>query len=95
MTNVIWLEEALDDLNRINTFLAEKNLEAASRALNAIISATRNLQNYPEIGKPYEEDIHYRELHVPFGVRGYVIHYRLVDDTAVIIRVWHAREERL
>jgi len=94
MAKVIWLEESLNDLKRINAFLVEKNLDAASRALSAIAVATRNLENYPEFGKPYEGDINYRELFVPFGSRGYVIHYRIEGDNAVIVRVWHSREER-
>lgn len=95
MANVLWLESSLDDLKRINAFLAEKNPDAASRALNTIVNATKNLQDYPELGKPYESDIAFRELFVPFGARGYMIHYRLNMDDVVIVQVWHAREERL
>lgn len=94
MANVIWLESSLEDLKRINSFLVSKNPDAASRALNIIVNATRNLQDYPDLGKPYEGDIAFRELFVPFGARGYMIHYRLDQNAVVIVRIWHAREER-
>jgi plasmid stabilization system protein ParE len=94
MAKVIWVEDSLNDLKRINMFLGKKNPDAASRTLSSIALATRNLEDYPEFGKPYEGDIDYRELFVPFGARGYVIHYRINKDNVVILRVWHAREHR-
>ena len=38
--------------------------------------------------------MNFRELSVRFGARGYVIRYRYVDDVVVIVRAWHALEDR-
>ncbi len=93
MASVIWLEDSLNDLKRINIFLSKKNPDAASRALSSIALTTRNLEDFPELGKPYEGDMNYREIFVPFGAKGYVIHYRLEKDEVVIVRVWHTLED--
>jgi len=41
-----------------------------------------------------EDDTGRRELFIPFGASAYVLRYRIHDDTLVVIRVWHSREER-
>jgi plasmid stabilization system protein ParE len=35
-----------------------------------------------------------RELYLLFAGGAYILRYRLEDDTVVIIRVWHGREQR-
>jgi len=44
------------------------------------------MQNRPE----------YRQLFVPFGKSSYVLRYRIhtEEDTLVVVRVWHGRENR-
>nr|WP_316436890.1 type II toxin-antitoxin system RelE/ParE family toxin [Leptolyngbya sp. NK1-12] len=43
MPQVVWLPEALDDLNRVYDFLALKNPDAAARAAQAIFEAANSL----------------------------------------------------
>ncbi|ERT04034.1 putative plasmid stabilization system [Lyngbya aestuarii BL J] len=35
-----------------------------------------------------------RKLFVSFGKYGYVIHYALLEDDVIILRVYHGRENR-
>ena len=35
-----------------------------------------------------------RELYLPFGSGGYVLRYVVAREEIVVIRVWHAREDR-
>ena len=91
---ILWLPEALDDLERLYDFLVERDPVAAERAIRTIEEGVDRLAELPELGRPMDDDTGRRELFVPFGAGAYVLRYRLHQDTAVILRVWHSREER-
>jgi len=91
---LLWLPEALGDLERLHRFLVEKDPAAASRALRAIESAADRLEGLPEIGQPMRDATGRRQLFVPFGAGAYVLRYRIHHDDIVVIRVWHSREAR-
>lgn len=90
-----WLPEAWQDIQRLFEFLAEKDPEAAVRALEVISAGADRLLDLPEIGWPMNDDIRRRELYLPFGAGSYVLRYRLDGDIVVVIRVWHSREHRV
>ena len=94
MATLRWLPDALDDLKRLHAFIEPHSPQAASRAVTALIEAADSLADFPEKGRPWNLDMDYRELPVRFGVRGYVIRYRYYDDQVIIVRVWHALEDR-
>ncbi len=94
MATVRWLPEALDDLKRLHAFIEPHSPDAAGRAVNTLIDAAETLAEFPEKGRPWDLEMDFRELSVRFGARGYVIRYRFVDDEAIIVRVWHALENR-
>ncbi len=94
MAIVKWLPDALDDLKRLHEFIEKYSPVAASRAIDALIESTESLTEFPEIGRPWELEPDYRELLVKYGARGYVIRYRLIEDKAFIVRVWHSLENR-
>ena len=91
---VLWLPEALEDIERLYTFLIDKDALAAERAIRTISSGADKLQDVPEVGRPMGDDTDRRELILPFGAGAYVFRYRIHRDTVVIIRVWHNREGR-
>jgi plasmid stabilization system protein ParE len=96
MPRLIWLPEALRDLDRLIVFINGKNPEAARRAAQVIGTGAGQLQTTPELGRPMADGTHRRELIIPFGAGAYVLRYRLDGDQAVvIIRVWHGREDRV
>ena len=93
MPRLIWSPAALGDAQRLYRFLAEKNPEAASRAVKAIRDAMKIIALQPSIGRPAEEmDPEYREWLIDFGDSGYVALYRLDGDTAIILALHHQRE---
>ena len=89
-----WLPEALDDLKRLHAFIAAHNPDAARRAVESLVAAAASLQDFPEMGRPWDAELQVRELTVRFGARGYAIRYRLFEDQIILLRVWHALEER-
>jgi toxin ParE1/3/4 len=94
MPQVIWLPEALADIERLYEFLTEKNARAASNAMRCIQVAARQLETFPQIGRPMPDRTR-REIFAAFGAGAYVLRYRLDGQgKPVVIRVWHSREWR-
>jgi plasmid stabilization system protein ParE len=94
MAIVRWLPEALDDLKRLHAFIEPHSPDAARRAMATLIEAADTLAEFPEKGRPWDLEMDFRELPARFGARGYVIRYRYADGEIIIVRVWHALEER-
>jgi len=95
MITIKWLPEAQEDLQRLHEYLSSYSKKAAAKAINKLIEATSSLKEFPEKGRPWHIDMDFRELFVTFGARGYVVRYRIVQDKIIIVRVWHALENRL
>jgi len=94
MSLLKWLPDALDDLKRLHAFIEPHSPQAAIRAVNTLVEAASSLVEFPERGRPWDMETDFRELPVRFGARGYVIRYRAHEDQVVIVRVWHALEDR-
>lgn len=93
--SLIWLPEALEDIEWLYQFLHEKSPSAAMRATQTIIDGAHLLESAPEAGRPMNDDTGRRELFLAFGAGAYVLRYRLdAAGTVVVIRVWHSRESR-
>jgi plasmid stabilization system protein ParE len=94
MTRLQWLPEARDDLQRLHDFIAPHSEPAAGKAISALLASAKSLTEFPEKGRPWGHEPGFRELPVRFGAKGYVIRYRVKDETVFVIRVWHALEGR-
>ncbi|EKN4882348.1 TPA: type II toxin-antitoxin system RelE/ParE family toxin [Yersinia enterocolitica] len=93
MPRLIWTPEAVQDVDRLYKFLAEKNVEAARKAAKVILDETTKIEAFPEIGRPAEFiNVYCRELLVPFGVSGYVVLYRYDGQLTTILAVKHQFE---
>lgn len=93
MPRLIWSPPALHDVQRLYRYLAEKNMDAARRAVRAIRGGLKVIGHQPEIGRPVADmEPEYREWLVEFGDSGYVALYRYDGQTAVILAVRHQRE---
>jgi plasmid stabilization system protein ParE len=93
MPQLIWTETALKDVQRLYRFLAEKNPDAAKRAVQAIRSQVKIIASHPGVGRPVSDMPEpYREWPIDFGDSGYIARYRIDGATAVILAVWHQRE---
>ncbi|MBU7585583.1 MAG: type II toxin-antitoxin system RelE/ParE family toxin [Nostoc sp. TH1S01] len=94
MSEIVWTESAIDDLNRHYDFIKLNNPDAASRAVQAIVSSSESLQQNPRRGAIVDEIAGLRKFLVSFGKYGFIIHYVILEDDIVILRVYHGRENR-
>lgn len=93
MPRLTWSPQALRDVQRLYRFLAEKNIDAAKRAVKSIREGVKVIARQPGVGRLVEEmEPEYREWLIDFGDSGYVALYRLSGETAVILAVRHQRE---
>lgn len=95
--SVVWLPEALDDLQRLYDFIYDKDAAAAGRAASQILKAAAIVKAMPRVGRPMPVRNAQRELFIPFNAGAYVLRYRFLEDTKLVAvtRVWHSREDRL
>lgn len=94
MPQIVWTESAMEDLNRHYEFLKINNADAAARAVQEIVSSAESLLENPRRGTPIGEVPGLRKLLVSFGKYGYVIHYSILEEDVIILRVYHGRENR-
>ncbi len=93
--NIIWSKPAWADVVRLVDFLWSKHEGAAERAAQKIMEAEELLKGAPRIGRPISDGSGRRELTLNFGSGAYIISYVLEDEeTVLILRVWHSREQR-
>lgn len=90
---VRWSENALEGLQRVYVFLAEKNEDAAVAAFKTIRQAALLLENFPESGRPADDlEPEHRELLIPFGGSGYVALYEMRENGILILALKHQKE---
>ena len=92
MAQIVYSRNGLANLERLYRFLAEKNPDAAARAIRTIRDKINILSRHPRLGRVNSEQPEYRELLISFGDAGYVARYRLDGGIVVILAVRHARE---
>lgn len=82
--------KALEDLERLHEFVAEKNPAAADRIRDQLLACFQTLLKQPLGGKPV------RSLPVRQWVTGnYIVRYLIEDEqNLIIVRIWHGREDR-
>jgi len=81
-----WVRLALDDLQKIDTFISKDNPTAAKKVLTLIWETTRLLKEHPQIGRPGRV-AGTRELvisNTPF-----IVPYRVISDEIQILRIIH------
>ncbi|MCH4544813.1 type II toxin-antitoxin system RelE/ParE family toxin [Rhizobium changzhiense] len=90
-----YTQTVYEDLDRLADFLIERDPDLAERAINAIQKALMILQDFPLMARRASaDDPLLRELVVPFGSAGYVILFKVMNETSVIVlAVRHQREE--
>jgi plasmid stabilization system protein ParE len=90
---VIWTPLALDDVQNLYRFHAQKDISAARRAVQAIRTGVGMLAKQLRVGRPIEDmDAEFREWLIDFGQRGYVVLYQLHGETASILAVRPQKE---
>lgn len=86
--DVIWSEEAADDLKDIHASISVENVEAAERVRAKILKRVRMLATTPHIGRPGRVD-DTREL----VVGSYVVAYTVQNHRAEILAVLHGAQQ--
>jgi plasmid stabilization system protein ParE len=94
MPQVIWNQAALSDIQRHYETLALRDADVALQAVQAIRKAGDSLETFPRRGAILHEAIGLRKLQVTFGKAGFSIHYAVIEEEVVILRVYHGRENR-
>jgi len=90
---LIWSPAALQDVERLYTFLEEKSPISARGAAKAIRQGMNILESQPAAGRPVPDmDPEFREWFISFGSSGYIALYRLDGSKAIVLAVRHQRE---
>jgi plasmid stabilization system protein ParE len=86
---------AREDLKRLYGFLAERDIQAAKHALQAINKAIELLATIPFTCRKANADSPFlRELLISFGVSGHVAMFEIEENNSVtILAVRHQRED--
>lgn len=92
MPQITYSPNALDNLQRAFTFLAEQDPGTARASAKAIREAVETLAHHPLIGRRIEGEV--RELVISFGKSGYIALYRFlpVRNQIRILALRHQRE---
>ena len=89
---LVYSRNAVANLERLHRFLAEKNPEAARRAIGTILDKLKTLEQFPRLGPVDPDRPGVRQFFGPFGAAGYVARYRLVEDDVIVLAIRHMRE---
>jgi toxin ParE1/3/4 len=89
--SVVWSPNALDDVDEIAAYIARDSPTYAAAVVEKILDITRNLQNFPLLGRivPESNEESIRERFV----YSYRLIYQVQQETVTIIAVVH--EKRL
>lgn len=88
MTRIRWTTEAADQLEAFVNRIREDNLEAARALAETTLNRIAQLETFPGIGRPGERQ-GTRELVSP----PYIVVYRVKDDIAEILHIWHGAQD--
>ena len=83
-----WTTSAADQLESIVSHIRKDNPEIARVAAQTILGRVAELQTFPAMGRPGERE-GTRELISP----PYVIVYRIHEDVAEILHIWHGAQD--
>ncbi len=90
MKRLRFTRSAVRDLERLRTFIAEKNPDAAERISARLHRTILHLIDHPELGRKLDELPDVREL-----IAGdYVMRYHPNRETVTVLRILHDKEDR-
>jgi plasmid stabilization system protein ParE len=90
---VRFAEDAADDLIRLFTLLADKDVALAERALATIRRGLAAAADFPFSCRKAEGSTFVRECVIPFGRAGYVAAFEIADDHILVLALRHQRED--
>lgn len=87
MARVVWLEEAVDQLDRIVSYVRAFDPRSADRLSNRLVAAAMALTDFPNRGRPAAGGK--RELP---AVPPYIIRYRVENENVLILGIRHGAQ---
>ena len=91
--NIVYTQEAIEDLVRLREFIATNNPLAAGRIAAALLEGIERLRDFPEMGHPVAlapDPGSVRDL----VIGDHVVRYIPRPDVVIILRLWHQYEQR-
>ncbi|MGV9205797.1 MAG: type II toxin-antitoxin system RelE/ParE family toxin [Promethearchaeia archaeon] len=87
MVNIIWMPQALKDLDTVSEYIEKDSEYYAKITVQKIFSAVKQLENFPQMGRivPEKQDPSLREI----LFRNYRIVYKYRDNEIYILTVFH------
>lgn len=89
---IVWSSVGWADVDRLHAFLAEHDLDAADAAFDRLINAPGALLDFPRRGARLSQ-YDPREVR-EFRTGHYLLRYELRGEEIMILRFFHAREDR-
>ena len=89
---VQWTRRAVVDSDRLCEFLAQYDRDAAIKLALRLDAAPAKLADHPRFGERVASYV-VKEVR-KLSIGRYVMHYEIVCDQILILRIWHSREER-
>jgi plasmid stabilization system protein ParE len=89
---IVWSSAAWADIDRLYLFLSERDLDAADAVFDRLANAPSALLDFPRRGSRLTE-FQPREVR-EYRAGGYLLRYELVGTDIVVLRFFHAREDR-
>ena len=89
MLSLVWRASALDDLETIIAYIAERNADAAERLQAAIEACAERLPRHPFLYRTGRVEGTREAVAHP----NYILIYRVGAETVEIVNVIHARRE--
>jgi toxin ParE1/3/4 len=86
MANLIYAEQAKDDLRKIWSYISEKSQNGADRLIDELIEKFKLLAENPKIGRTHDEFIVNLRS---FPHKSYIIFYFPIENGVEIYRVLH------
>jgi plasmid stabilization system protein ParE len=87
-----WTRKARQDLERLYAFMEPVNPARARTIVEALLAGAERLTELPRIGERLRRYSR-REVRRVF-VGDYELRYELRDTGVIVLRLWHAREDR-
>lgn len=87
-----WNSKAKSDLIRLHDFIAPQSRRAAGRVMDLLSEAPERSLVHPRLGERLEKfDPHEVRRLI---IQDYELRYEILDETILILRIWHTREDR-
>jgi toxin ParE1/3/4 len=83
--------DAINDLERLRTFIEPKNPHAARRVAAELLDGIENLAVFPYIGLPVQLAPNSKLIRDLF-VGSYTIRYQRNEKSIIVLRIWHGKE---